>query len=76
MLENGLWFFVVAGGPIILAAALAYALLRRRHRTLAERKESDRKTDELYRDPAERLKGRRHARHVGHAPAQSAIPIP
>lgn len=51
MFENGLWFFVVAGGPIILALALAYALLRRRRRTLAERREWDRKTEELYRDP-------------------------
>jgi hypothetical protein len=50
MFENGLWLFV-AGGPIILAAALAYALLRRHRRSLAELKESDRKTKELSRRP-------------------------
>ncbi len=48
MFENGLWLLVVAGGPVILAAALAYALLRRRHQTPTARSKSDRKTEELY----------------------------
>ena len=50
MFTDGLWLFAVAGGPVILAAALVYALMRQRRRSPAEQKEADRKTEELYRD--------------------------
>jgi hypothetical protein len=50
MFENSFWLFVVAGGPIILAVIIAYALLTRRRRGLAERKESERATRTLYND--------------------------
>ena len=43
-----LWFIVVAIGPVILAAAIIYAVMRRRRLTLAERLDQKRATDELY----------------------------
>ncbi|MBZ9883428.1 hypothetical protein LB535_13800 [Mesorhizobium sp. CA10] len=50
MLGIDLWAFVVIGGPIILLFVLVYALLTRRHRGPAERRESDRATERLYRN--------------------------
>jgi len=50
MFENSMWLFAVAGGPVILAAELIYAIMRRR-RTRSEQVASDRKTKELYRRP-------------------------
>jgi hypothetical protein len=50
MFENSMWLFAVAGGPIILALVVAYALLTRRRRGQAERRESDRATRNVYRD--------------------------
>ena len=47
MFENSMWLFVVAGGPLIVAILIAYALLNRRPRGPAERRESDRATDRL-----------------------------
>ncbi len=49
MFENDMWLLVVAGGPIILAVALIYAIMRRRRRGRAEQRESDRATEKLYR---------------------------
>jgi hypothetical protein len=49
MFENGMWLFVVAGGPLIIAILIAYALLTRRRRGPAERGESARATERLYR---------------------------
>ena len=49
MFENGMWLFVVAGGPLIIAILIAYALLTRRRRGPAERRESARATERLYR---------------------------
>jgi hypothetical protein len=50
MFENIMWLIVVAGGPLLLAILIAYALLTWRHRGPAERRESDRATKRLYRE--------------------------
>jgi hypothetical protein len=52
-LTNYLWLGVVAGGPLLLGLLLAYALLRRRRLTGAERAESRQATEKLYRDRPE-----------------------
>lgn len=51
MFENDLWLYVVAGGPVVLAAVIAYAMLTRRRRSGAEREQSARATERLYREP-------------------------
>lgn len=50
MFENGMWLLVVAGGPFLLAILFAWALLTRRPKGPAERRERDRATRETYRD--------------------------
>jgi hypothetical protein len=50
MFENSLWLLIVAGGPLLLAILLAWALLTRRRAGPAERRERDRATRETYRD--------------------------
>jgi hypothetical protein len=50
MFENALWLLVVAGGPLLLAILFAWALLTRRRKGPAERREQDRATREAYRD--------------------------
>ena len=45
-----LWFFTVAIGPIILAVAIVWAVMRRRRLTTREQIESDRATENLYRE--------------------------
>lgn len=50
MFENALWLVTVAGGPLLLAMLLAWALLTRRRKGPAERREQDRATREVYRD--------------------------
>lgn len=57
MFENSMWLIVVAGGPLLLAILLAYALLTRRPRGPAERRESDRATERLYREENDRPGG-------------------
>lgn len=57
MFENSMWLIVVAGGPLLLAILLAYALLTWRRRGPAERRESDRATERLYRDENDRAGG-------------------
>jgi hypothetical protein len=49
-MEFSLWLFVVAGGPIIIGAAIAYALLRRRRMSVAEHVAHERGTERLYDD--------------------------
>jgi hypothetical protein len=49
MLGNSLWLVIIAGGPVILGAIIAYALLTRRNIGPAERRESAAATDRLYR---------------------------
>lgn len=49
-LSEFLWFAAVALGPVVLSAALAYALLRRRRLSARERIESRRATEDLYRN--------------------------
>lgn len=44
-----LWLFAVAGGPIILAGAILYALLRQRRLSKGEKDAQTRATRELYR---------------------------
>lgn len=50
MFENTLWFLIVAGGPLLLAVVLAWALITRRRPGPAERRERDEATREGYRD--------------------------
>ncbi|RWO52767.1 MAG: hypothetical protein E5Y10_29625 [Mesorhizobium sp.] len=57
MFENSMWLIVVAGGPLLLAIVLAYALLTWRRREPAERRESDRATERLYREENDRPGG-------------------
>lgn len=45
-----LWLLLVAGGPVLLGAAVAYALLTRRRMTPDEKAARKRATDELYHD--------------------------
>ena len=47
-LANYLWLLVVAGGPLLLAVLLGYALLRRRRLRRAERVAQDRGTREAF----------------------------
>lgn len=47
-LSEFLWFVAVALGPVMLGAAIAFALLRRRH-SMRERMESREATERLYR---------------------------
>ena len=47
-MEYLLWFLVVAGGPFLLAAAMIYALIRKRRLSREEKIMRDRKTAELY----------------------------
>ncbi|MER8582604.1 hypothetical protein NKG95_28530 [Mesorhizobium sp. M1423] len=50
MFETSLWLLVVAGGPLLLAILIAYALLTQRRRGPAERSESERATERLYQE--------------------------
>lgn len=50
MFENNLWLVIVAGGPLLLAVLIAWALLTKRRRGPAERREQDRATREVYKD--------------------------
>ncbi len=45
-----LWFFAVAGGPLVLALAIIYALLRRRRLSREEKAKRDERTRKLYRE--------------------------
>ena len=45
---DALWLFAVIGGPIILAAIIAYALLRRRRLTPTERSIRNEATERAY----------------------------
>lgn len=48
-LSEFLWFVAVALGPVMLGAAIAFALLRRRRLSMRERMESREATERLYR---------------------------
>jgi len=50
MFENVLWLVIVAGGPLLLAILIAWALVTRRRMGPAEQREQDRATREVYRD--------------------------
>jgi hypothetical protein len=50
MFENSMWLLVVAGGPLLLAILIAWALIARRKAGPAEQRERDKATRELYRD--------------------------
>lgn len=45
---EALWLLVVLGGPIILGAIIAYALLRRRRLSRAERSMQKEATERVY----------------------------
>lgn len=48
MLTNYFWLFVTGGGAFILGAAVAYAILKQRPLTRAEKQAQKRKVEELY----------------------------
>jgi hypothetical protein len=48
MAGDGLWSFVVIVGPIILVAALLFAMLRNRKRSPREEARTEQATRELY----------------------------
>ena len=50
MMES-LWFLVVAGGPLVIAAVLAYALFTRRSRSVREKAVQRQATRRLYDEP-------------------------
>jgi hypothetical protein len=50
MFENSMWLLIVAGGPLLLAILISWALITRRKAGPAERRERDRATREGYRD--------------------------
>ena len=45
------WSFSVVLGPVVLAAVIAYALLRRRRLTPPEQRAQDRGTERVYTEP-------------------------
>lgn len=47
MTEN-LWLLIVAGGPLLIAVVIAYALFQRRKPSAAQRAATDRATARLY----------------------------
>ena len=46
--ENVLWLLVVAGGPLLLAILIGYALLRKRRLTRSERAARERGTRDVF----------------------------
>lgn len=48
MLDFPIWALVIVGGPILLAAVIAYALLTQRKLTLREKQRQDEATRRLY----------------------------
>ncbi|MEO4001859.1 LPXTG cell wall anchor domain-containing protein [Mesorhizobium sp. CAU 1732] len=48
MTENNLWLFILVGGPLLIGAALAYALMKRRRLTPPERVEQRKAVEDLY----------------------------
>lgn len=65
-MEQFPWLLVVAGGPLLLAVAFAYVLLRRRRLTPSERVAQHEAIEDLYDEdhagPAERPKDRTGAK--------------
>jgi biopolymer transport protein ExbB/TolQ len=55
-MEGVFWSITILLGPVILAVAIAYALIRRRRRTRAERAAGRQATRELYSEPEEEEK--------------------
>ena len=51
-MADNFWFIVVAVGPILLGAAIAYALLQRRRLTAKEKRQQEEAIEELYDKPA------------------------
>lgn len=49
-MENLLWLFAVAIGPILLGGAIGYALWRRRQLSRLEKAAQKRKVEQLYKD--------------------------
>lgn len=53
MLNSTWWMLLAIAGPVLLAAAMAYALIKQRKLTPAERTELRDAVDELYADTEE-----------------------
>lgn len=62
MFENSTWLLLVAGGPVLIAAAIAYALMTRRRLTPREKARQHEAVQDLYEvPPTERTPRRREA---------------
>lgn len=63
MFENSGWLLIVAGGPIVIGAALLYAYMNRRRLTRREKAEQHEAVQELYEDtPVQRAHREQDAR--------------
>lgn len=47
-MSNYLWLFVVAGGPVLIALAIAYAMMRSRRLTPGEKEARHEAIEKLY----------------------------
>ena len=52
-MDGFFWSFLTVAGPLVLALAIGYVLLRRRRMTPTEQAASDQATRELYTEPEE-----------------------
>lgn len=50
MIENSLWLFIVAGGPVVIALAYLFVMARRRRLTAREKAAQRRAVEELQHD--------------------------
>ncbi len=50
-MADNIWFILVALGPVVLAAVIAYALLRRRRLSTGEQRAQDEAVERLYDKP-------------------------
>ena len=61
-----LWMLLVAGGPIVLGAAIAYALFMRRQNATRDTPAQRQAIDDIYQDEPEELSTRSLARSAEH----------
>lgn len=53
-MADNLWFFAVAIGPVLLGAAVVYAMMRQRRLSRPEQTQQDHAVQELYEKPTQR----------------------
>jgi hypothetical protein len=54
---TAMYFFAVVGGAIILGIAMAYGIARNKHRSRAEKLETERGTHRLYEEEERKAQG-------------------